>query len=152
MATSNADARAQLLDAIAEAADDLAFAIAAVGEAYDRLEESTADRLEEALFRPLQTAYGRTQRTHAEFAGRHGLPARRFEPGHAAVASHGAQRPIDDAVEAVRQADARLSELQDSMLPIEFGDPELRAGLSEVRTLLDTIPARAREFVRTLGR
>jgi len=141
-----------MLDTIAESVDDIAFALAAVGEAYDRLEENTADRLEEALFGPLQRAYGRARRTHAEFAARHGLPARAFEPGHAAVASHGAQGPVDDAVEAVRTADDRLSELQDSMAPIEYGDPELRAGLSEVRQLLDQIPRAAREFLRTLGR
>jgi hypothetical protein len=38
------------------------------------------------------------------------------------------------------------------MLPVEVGDAELRAGLGEVRTLLGDLPARAHEFVRTLGR
>jgi hypothetical protein len=38
------------------------------------------------------------------------------------------------------------------MLPIEAGDPELRVGLAEVRELLDQVPGRAREFLRTLGR
>ena len=149
---SDASARQQLLDAIGEAVEDIAYALASVGEAYDRLDETTGDRLEAMLFRPLQNAYGRAQKTYSEFAARHELPARRFEPGHAAVASHGAQGPIEDAVTAVREADDRLSELQDSMLPIEFGDPELRAGLSEVRTVLGDVPKLAREFVRTLGR
>jgi hypothetical protein len=38
------------------------------------------------------------------------------------------------------------------MMPVEVGDPELRAGLAEVRELLGDVRARAREFVRTLGR
>jgi hypothetical protein len=38
------------------------------------------------------------------------------------------------------------------MLPVEVGDAELRAGLSEVRRLVGDVPARARGFVRVLGR
>jgi hypothetical protein len=38
------------------------------------------------------------------------------------------------------------------MLPIESGDAELRTGLSDVRELLDRVPASARQFLRTLGR
>ena len=49
-------------------------------------------------------------------------------------------------------ANRQIADLQDSMLPIEFGDPELRTGLAEVRTLLDQLPGTAREFLRTLGR
>jgi hypothetical protein len=132
VAGTDSGARQRLLDAIAEAVD--------------------ADRLEEQLFGPVQSAYARVQRTHTEFAGRHGLPAVRFAPHAAAVASRGARGPIDDAVEAVRSADHRLSELQDSFLPIEYGDPELRSGLSDVRMLLGSVAGRARELVRVLGR
>ena len=149
---TDATARQDLLDTIAAAIDDIAFALASVGEAYDRFEENTADRLEEALFRPLQTAYGRAQRTHAEFAARVKLPGRQFTPGHAAVASHGPGAAIEDAVEAAQRADQTLADLQDSMAPIEFGDPELRAGLAEVRTLLAQVPVKARDFLRTMGR
>jgi hypothetical protein len=149
---TDATARQDMLDTIAASVDDIAHALASVGEAYDRLEENTADRLEEALFRPLQTAYGRAQRTHAAFASRHRLPERTFAPGHAPVASHGASPAIEDAVEATRAADERLAELQDSMAPIEYGDPELRAGLAEVRMLLAQIPVNARQFLRTMGR
>ena len=149
---TDATARQDLLDAIAAAIDDIAFALASVGEAYDRLEENTADRLEDALFRPLQTAYGRAQRTHAAFASRHKLPERQFTPGHASVASHGAGPAIEDAVEAAQRADDQLSELQDSMAPIEYGDQELRAGLADVRTLLAQVPVNARGFLRTMGR
>jgi hypothetical protein len=149
---TDAGARQDMLDTIAAAVDDIAYAIASVGEAYDRLEENTADRLEEALFRPLQTAYGRAQRTHAAFAERHRLPLRQFTPGHAAVASHGAGPAIEDALQAAQRADDTLSELQDSLAPIEYGDPELRAGLSDVRTLLAQVPVNARGFLRTMGR
>jgi hypothetical protein len=38
------------------------------------------------------------------------------------------------------------------MLPVEVGDPELRAGLGEVRSLLDSVGGRARGLMRTLGR
>ena len=50
------------------------------------------------------------------------------------------------------EADSLLSELQDSMAPIEVGDPELRAGLAEVRELAGPLTGRAREIVRVLGR
>jgi hypothetical protein len=38
------------------------------------------------------------------------------------------------------------------MMPVEVGDAELRAGLSEVRRLISGLPARARQFVSVLGR
>ena len=55
-------------------------------------------------------------------------------------------------VTSASNADIVLAELQDSMMPVEVGDPELRAGLAEVRELLGDVTARAREFTRTLGR
>ena len=47
---------------------------------------------------------------------------------------------------------ATLAELQDSMRPVEVGDPELRKGLAEVRELLGDLRPRARELLRVLGR
>jgi hypothetical protein len=152
VAYSDADARQQLLDELAAAADALAVAISALGEAYELLDEQTADRLEEQLFRPVQAAYGRAKRTHAAFAERHDLPARVFAPAAQGHPSQGVKGFVDGAVTAVGEADGRIVTLQDSMLPVEFGDEELRAGLSEVRRLLDQVPGRAREFGRTLGR
>ena len=35
---------------------------------------------------------------------------------------------------------------------IRVGDAELRAGLSEVRRLIDGVPARARDLTRVIGR
>jgi hypothetical protein len=149
---ADASARHDILDAIAEAAREVAFAIASLGEAYELLDDHTADRLEDLLFRPVQAAYGVAQKTHAAFAAQHRLPGAAFEPGHAPAATHGPRQPIDAAVDALRRADERLSELQDSMLPVEYGDPGLRAGLSEVRRLLDEAVRNARDIVRTLGR
>jgi len=146
------EARQQLLDTIAEATDELGAALASLGAAYEQLDEHSADRLEEQLFRPVQVAYGRARRTHASFASRFGLPGRTFEQAAAGAPSHGVRGFIDLALEAVEEADDTLVELQDSMRPVEVGDAELRAGLAEVRELISVLPDRARDFVRRLGR
>jgi hypothetical protein len=152
MAYVAGEARQRLLDDIAEAIDHVGLALSALGTAYEQLDERTADRLEEQLFGPVQLAYGRARRTHAAFAERHGLPGRAFEPAAPRAASHGVAGLLGMAVEAVEEADATLAELQDSMLPVEVGDAELRAGLAQVRELLGVLPDRARELMRTLGR
>lgn len=152
MTVTTAEARAQILDTLAAAADDIGKAVAYLGEAYEQLDEYAADRLEEDLFRPVQLAYGRVQRVHSQFAQRHGLPERKFEPQHPHVRAHDARAVIDSAVQAVAHADSALAGLQDSMLPIEVGDPPLRAGLEEVRVGIAGIGDRARRLERTLGR
>jgi hypothetical protein len=152
MAYVAGEARQELLDTLGEAIDDIAAALAALAEAYEQLTTVPADRLEEQLFGPVQAAYGRAQRTHAGFAKRHGLPGRTFSPAPPGLPSTGVRGFIDNAVASIGDADAVLTELQDSMMPVEVGDPELRAGLAEVRELLGDVPARAREFTRTLGR
>ncbi len=149
---TTADARQQLLDTVAEAADRLGMALSSLGEAYERLDERNADAVEEALFRPAQAAYGRAQRAHAGFAARHGLPGREFEPAIAGAPAHGARGFLDSAVAAIADADRLLATLQDSMLPVEVGDVELRADLEQVRSLLAGLGGRARELERTLGR
>jgi hypothetical protein len=146
------EARQEMLDTLAEAIDDIAVALAALGVAYEQLTTAPADRLEEELFRPVQAAYGRAKRTHSGFAERQGLPGRTFAPATPPRPSTGVRGFIDSTVESVTEADEVLAELQDSMMPVEVGDPELRAGLAEVRALLGDVRARAREFVRTLGR
>jgi hypothetical protein len=151
MAYTNAEGRQQLLDELGSAADAIGIAIAALGEAYEALDEQTGDRLEDVLFRPAQAASGRAKRTYAEFAERHGFPARPFAQGTAGHAS-GARGHIDHAVEALRRADDELAELQDSMLPVEVGDAQVRAGISETRALLGPLPGAARELERSLGR
>ena len=86
----------------------------------------------------MQSAYGRAQRTYAGFAERHDLPAHTFEPAPQGAPSTGVKGFVEAAVEAAGEADGELAALQDSMLPIEVGDAELRAGLQEVRELLGT--------------
>jgi hypothetical protein len=152
MASTTAELRQQLLDALAQATDDLARALASLGAAYEQLDDQQADRLEEQLFRPVQRAYGRAQRTHAEFAAGHGLPGREFDTPAPGAPSAGVKGFIEDAVEAVRRAETELVALQDSLMPIEVGDPELRAGLTEVRELIGGVSQRARDIVRTFGR
>ncbi len=152
MTYAAAQARQELLDAIAAATDTIAVAIAALGDAYEQLDEMSADRLEEELFRPVQTAYGRARRTHSAFADRHGLPRRDFVPATPGAASRGVRGVVEAAAEAVAQADDELATLQDSMKPVEVGDPELRAGLAEVRTLLGDVRARSKRFVSGYGR
>jgi hypothetical protein len=146
------EARQQLLDTVAEATEEIGVAIAALGAAYEQLDDDTADTLEEELFRPVQAAYGRARRTHSGFAERHGLPTRTFEPASAGLPSQGVRGFLDRAMEAIDEADNILAELQDSMMPVEVGDPELRAGLSQVRELAGSVQERARHLMRRLGR
>jgi hypothetical protein len=152
MAYSAADGRQQLLDTLADAADELGLALAALGEAYEQLDDHTADTLEERLFRPLQLAYGRATRSHGQFAARHGLEDRVFEARSAGLPSLGAKGFIESAVEAVREADGTLATLQDSLLPVEVGDAQVRAELADLRELMAHMPQHARELVRTIGR
>jgi hypothetical protein len=152
MAYTTAEARQQMLDDLANAVDEIGVALAALGGAYELLDERSADQLEEELFRPVQVTYGRARRTHAGFAERHGLPSRAFEPAMGARASADARSLLDSAVEAIEETNHLLVEIQDSMMPVEVGDAELRAGLAELRELVGPLPNRARELERVLGR
>jgi hypothetical protein len=152
MSYTAADGRQQILSELASAIDELAISLAALGAAYERLDETTSDRLEEQLFRPVQLAYGRAKRTHSEFAGRHGIPPASFPEASPGLESQDARALIDRAATAARQADDEIATLQDSMLPVEVGDTDLRAGLAEVRSLIDPVPGRATRLISTVGR
>ncbi len=147
-----AETRQALLETIAEAIDELSVAITALGAAYEQLDERNAEVLEQTLFRPVQTAYGRAKRTYTTFAERYELSVRGFEDAVEGAPSTGAQGFVEVAVEAAAFADQRLADLQDSLAPIEVGDPELRAGLAEIRQLIAGVAGAAERFVRTLGR
>jgi hypothetical protein len=149
---TTADARQQLLDTVAEAAEALGSALSSLSEAYEQLDEHNADAVEAQLFRPVQLAYGRARRAHAAFAERHDLPGRTFEQAIAGAPSHGVKGFLESAVQSIGDADRLLATLQDSMLPVEVGDAELRADLEHVRSLLDHLSTRAHEIVRTFGR
>ncbi len=146
------EGREKVLSDLAIAIEQIAVALAALGEAYEQLDEQNADLLEEQLFRPVQHAYGRAKRTHLEFAARSGLPGKDFELQTPGPQSQSVQELIDRAVVASAYADQTIAELQDSMLPVEVGDTELRAGLAQVRESLATVSVRARNLVRTVGR
>ena len=152
MAYAGREARELLLETVAEATDQIAVALAALGAAYEQLDENSADRLEEQLFRPAQVAYGRAKRTHSGFAERHDLPGREFAPAAAGLPSQGVKGFLERALEAIGEAESVLADLQDSLRPVEVGDPELRAGLADVRALLADLPDRANRFLSLFGR
>jgi hypothetical protein len=152
MAYTSAEARQELVDALAEAIEHIGFALADLGAAYEQLDEHNAERLETELFAPVQRAYGRAKSTYAMFVDRYGLAGRTFESPAPGIPSTGVRAFIDGAVRSVAEADSALSELQDSSLPTEVGDTELRAAITDVRELLGGVRVRARDLERTLGR
>lgn len=152
MSYTRVEGQQELLDTMAAAIDEIAVALAALGAAYEQLGERSADELEAQLFGPVQSAYGRAKRAHAEFSTRSGLRSRAFAMAEPGLPSNGPKGFLDIAVEAAHVADATLSELQDSMLPVEVGDPELRAALADVRARLTSVEPRSRTLLRTLGR
>jgi len=149
---ASADARREMLDEVERAADHLSVALSDLSEAFELLDDTTAERLEEELFGPVQAAYGRIRRTHTAFAKRHDLEEGTFATAARGAPGRGVKGFLDDAAKEVGEADTTLSTLQDSMLPVEIGDPELRQGLAQVRELLGSFQGRVREFGRTLGR
>ena len=152
MAYTTSEARQEVLDAVAEAANELGLAGACLTEAYEQLDEQSGDRLEEEIFRPVQLASGRAKRAHAGFAARHGLAVGAFEDRPAGLPSQGAAGFIERAAEAAAAADRVLGELQDSMLPVEAGDEQLRADLKAIREPLDGIPGKSRALLSGVGR
>jgi hypothetical protein len=152
MAYTSESARRQLLDQLSQAVEQLSVAVAALGEAYEVADEQTADALEERLFRPVQGAYGRAQRTRSGFAERHQLSAAAVPSAMAGAPSGDPRVHVERAIGAIEQADHIIAEMQDSMLPVEVGDRELRDGLTEVRELIALAPGQARQLLRLIGR
>ncbi len=152
MPYTDTDARQQLLDGLAQAGDDLAQALSSLGSAYEDLDEQQGDQLEEELFQPLRRAYGRAKRAHTEFAARYGLPAHEFLTPTPGAPATGVKGFVEGAVEAVGRAETQLVGIQDSLMPIEVGDADLRAALAEVRQLIEGVSQSARAFMRTFGR
>ena len=152
MTYTNTEGRKKVLGDVAIAIEQIAVSLAALESAYEQLDEGHADELEARVFRPAQLAYGRAKRTHREFSARSNLPGRTFEPTGPGAVSQSVQTLIDRAAYAAAQADQTISTLQDSMLPVEVGDTELRAGLAQTREALAAIPLGARDLVRVVGR
>jgi hypothetical protein len=152
MAYTTEEGRKQLLEGLAAAAEATGGALAALGEAHELLDEQSAERLENELFAPVRRAYALLGRTRSQFAARSGLEDTMPEAQPRPAPSHGARGFLAEATEAIAGADAELAELQDSMLPVEVGDAELRSGITSARELLDPVGRSARELLRTLGR
>jgi hypothetical protein len=152
MPYTTAQGRQLLLDELAQATEKISLALANLGEAYEALDERSAERLEEELFGPAQLALGRAKRAHGAFAQRHGMPSHSFGSASAGAPSNGFKGFLQAAVQAIQASDNELAQLQDSMLPVEVGDGELRGDLREIRTLLDQLPGRAHQLLRTFGR
>jgi hypothetical protein len=152
VATSTVEARGQILDELAGATVQISFAVSCLGAAYELLDEASADRLEAELFRPAQRALARSKRAASGFAGRYGLTATVREAPSPGLPSQGVKIFVERALTAAGEAGRRIVELQDSMLPIEAGDPELRTALAETRELVDSLAPPARQFLSTLGR
>jgi len=152
MSAVDSEAREQLLGAVGQAADQLAEALALLTEAFEQLDDQQAERLEEALFRPVQRAYGRAKRAYGAYAERHEMPAPALAAAPAPVPSIGVKGLVQSAVETVGQVEGELIMLQDSLMLIELGDTDLRAGLAEVRQALASVSEDSRAFLRTFGR
>jgi hypothetical protein len=152
MTVTTLEARQRVLDDLADATDQIALAIACLTEAFEQLAVDAAEQLEDELFRPLQKAYGRAKTTRSGFAARVGLRAPGAQMPDAGRSSQGVKEFIERAEAASAEADRILAELQDSMIPIESGDAELRAGLGDVRELLARVPDPAHRLQRELGR
>jgi hypothetical protein len=152
MSYTTQEGRDRIVTDLSEATGQIELALSYLTDAYELVDEGIADRLESELFAPVQAAFARARRTRSEFSRRYGLDQGGHEAAHAAPRPHHARGLIEGAAEAIEQADHWIAELQDSMLPVEVGDTELRAGLSETREVMAPMPAHARELVRTLGR
>jgi hypothetical protein len=152
MTVTTLEARQRVLDDLADATDQIALAIACLTEAFEQLAVDAAEQLEDELFRPLQKADGRAKATRSGFAARVGMRAPGAQMPDAGRSSQGVKEFIERAETASAEADRILAELQDSMIPIESGDAELRAGLGDVRELLARVPDPARRLQRELGR
>ena len=152
MAYTDLEGREKLSAHLAEAIDRAGDALAALGVAYERLDDQTADVLEDRLFGPVQRGYGRAKKTYADFGARHGLQGQEFEEAMVPSPAHGAAELIESVAASVEAADLALSELQDEPAMLEVGDQELRSGVVSAREALADVPRSAREMLRTLGR
>src|SRR5215207_10461082 len=107
MAITTLEARRQILDDLAAALDQLGLAVSCLSEAFEQLTVDAAERMEAELYRPVQKAYGRGKRTHAQFAERVALPGDTFEPPSPGRSSQGVKALVERTATAVEDADRR---------------------------------------------
>ena len=134
MAYVTAEARQELADSVADAAGQLGTAVAALGAAYEALDEDSADRLEEVLFRPVQLAYGRARKTATSFAERTGVSVpevvQALEAGNLAV-------PVGHVTGALDERTIRLQGRLDT--PGDFMQAVVAERLRIARELPDVV-------------
>lgn len=147
MALTRAEAHEQILGDLQSAIEALDLTVACLTEAYELLDEDAADRLEAGLFRPAQKAYAQAKRTQDHFARSTGAVPPAPEPASPDPLAEEALSFIEQAVDAATTADSSISELQDSMLPVEFGDADLRAALAAIREPLAGLLKASRDFL-----
>jgi hypothetical protein len=125
MSYTTAEGREQILRELDQASAQIELALGYLSDAYELVDVNLADRLEEQLFGPVQASLARARRTHSEFARRVGMQADSAKAPLGGAQPHGARALIEAAADAIDQSDHWISELQDSMLPVDVGDPEL---------------------------
>ena len=129
---------------LGEAVEYLGEGIGSLGEAYEVLDDQTADTLEEKLFGPMQRGYGRAKKAYADFAGRHGLEGRTFDAPASPLMSGKAADLIASAGGSAEAADFTLAELQDDRAFLAVGDQELRTDVVSAREAIADVPRAAR--------
>jgi hypothetical protein len=149
---STIEARTRIIEELGVATTQIGLSMAALAAAHELLDDASADRLDGELFRPLRRAYAQAKRARSGFGERHGLAAPEPEVESPGLPSQGVKSLVERAAVAAGEGSRLIAELQDSMLPIEAGDPELRAALAETRELVDGLALPAQSFLRTLGR
>jgi hypothetical protein len=152
VAYTNLEGREGLLEALAESTEQIGASLEFLSAAHGRLDDQSAERLEERLFGAAQRAYATARKAYSGFAARHGLTTRGFDQPSEPPASLKSAELIEKAAAEAEGADEMLSGLQDDQALIEVGDVELRSGVADVRQAIGVVPGRAREMLRTLGR
>jgi len=152
VAYTDLEGREALMARLGEAVEYLGEGIGSLGDAYETLDDQTADTLEEKLFGPMQRAYGRAKKTYSDFAARHGLEGRTFDAPASPVTSGKAADLIAAVAGSAEAAEYALTELQDDPAFLAVGDRELRAGVVSVREPIANVPRDARQMLRMLGR
>ena len=152
MAFTTREAHEQIVNELGWAVGQIALASECLSDAYEELDVTTADRLEEELYRPLQRAFGRAKRTLVDFAAQTGLEPSEGEPDSAGPPRLTVKQKIERALALAADGGQRIAELQDSDMAIASANAELRAGLAETRRLLAELCSRGPSFLRSFGR